>query len=118
VVVPVRFRVGRDEFARAVAWAARGAAARPAVAALGGVRLDVGPGAVDLCGLDHEVCHEARLPVTDAVPGTALVSGRLLAEVAGAPAIRPGRGGGGRRPGARAVRPGALRAAPHAGRRP
>jgi len=76
----VRFRVERDVLADAVAWAARTLPSRPSVPVLAGIRLEAGD-VLNVSSFDYEVSAEVSLPVTTAEPGTALVSGRLLAEI-------------------------------------
>jgi DNA polymerase-3 subunit beta len=78
----VEFEVDRDAFADAVAWTARGLPARPVVPVTAGVLLDVADGALTVSGFDFEVLNRITLPVTEKDAGRALVSGRLLAEIA------------------------------------
>jgi DNA polymerase-3 subunit beta len=78
----VKFRVERDVLAEAVAWAARGLPARPPVPVLAGLLLDVSADSLVLSSFDYE--SSARVAVTADVgePGVALVSGRLLSDIA------------------------------------
>ena len=76
----MRFRVDRDVFAEAVAWAARSLPPRPPVPVLAGLLLDVSD-VLALSSFDYEVSANAEVEVTAAEPGKALVSGRLLAEI-------------------------------------
>jgi len=76
----VRFRVDRDVLADAVAWTARTLPSRPSVPVLAGIRMQADD-ALSVSSFDYEVSAEVSLPVTTAEPGTALVSGRLLAEI-------------------------------------
>jgi len=86
----VKFQAERDTLADAVAWAARALPARPAVPVLAGMRLAVtGTGEVSLSTFDYEVSALADVPVCDGDPGTALVSGRLLAEIVKSLPSRP-----------------------------
>lgn len=78
----MRFRVERDALAEAVAWTARTLPARPAVPVLAGLLMEVEGDELTLSGFDYEVSAQGRLEVTGAEPGRALVSGRLLAEIA------------------------------------
>jgi DNA polymerase III subunit beta len=78
----VEFELDRDTFADAVAWTARGLPARPVVPVTAGVLLAVDAGALNLTGFDFEVANRIEVPVTDKASGRALVSGRLLAEIA------------------------------------
>ena len=72
--------VERDVLAEAVAWTARALPARPAVPVLAGIRLQAGEELV-LSSFDYDVSAQATAPVNTEEPGTALVSGRLLAEI-------------------------------------
>ncbi len=76
----MRFRVDRDVLADAVAWTARTLPSRPSVPVLAGIRMQADD-ALSVSSFDYEVSAEVSLPVTTAEPGTALVSGRLLAEI-------------------------------------
>ena len=79
----MRFRVERDVFAEAVAWAARSLPARPPVPVLAGLLLEVSanPSALALSSFDYEVSANAQIEISAAEAGRALVSGRLLAEI-------------------------------------
>jgi DNA polymerase III subunit beta len=79
----MRFRVERDVFAEAVAWAARSLPARPPVPVLAGLLLEVSanPPALALSSFDYEVSANAQIEISAAEAGRALVSGRLLAEI-------------------------------------
>ncbi|HSZ46320.1 MAG TPA: DNA polymerase III subunit beta [Streptosporangiaceae bacterium] len=70
----------RDVLADAVAWTARALPARPAVPVLAGIRLQADENLV-LSSFDYDVSAQATVPVTAEEPGSALVSGRLLAEI-------------------------------------
>ncbi len=70
----------RDVLAEAVAWTARALPARPAVPVLAGIRLQAGAD-LTLSSFDYDVSAQATVPVTTEQEGTALVSGRLLAEI-------------------------------------
>ncbi len=70
----------RDVLAEAVAWTARALPARPAVPVLAGIRLQAA-GDLVLSSFDYDVSAQATVPVTTDEPGSALVSGRLLAEI-------------------------------------
>jgi DNA polymerase-3 subunit beta len=76
----MRFRVERDVFAEAVAWAARTLPQRPAVPVLAGLLLDATDG-LALSSFDYEVSAHARVDASVADAGKVLVSGRLLAEI-------------------------------------
>ena len=70
----------RDVLAEAVAWTARALPARPTIPVLAGIRLQAGEDLV-LSSFDYDVSAQATVPVTAEEAGTALVSGRLLAEI-------------------------------------
>lgn len=73
--------VERDVFADAVAWTARALPARPTVPVLAGMRLAAQGAELTLSSFDYDVSALAKLPVDTQSPGSALVSGRLLAEI-------------------------------------
>ncbi len=73
--------VERDVFADAVAWTARALPARPTVPVLAGMRLRASDDELTLSSFDYDVSALATLPVVTQSPGSALVSGRLLAEI-------------------------------------
>jgi len=78
----MKFRVERDVFAEAVAWAARSLPPRPPVPVLAGLLLEVGADTgLALSSFDYEVSAHAQVDVSVAEPGKTLVSGRLLAEI-------------------------------------
>jgi DNA polymerase-3 subunit beta len=78
----VRFRVERDVLAEAVGWTARTLPSRPPVPVLAGVRLEADQsGSLVLSSFDYEVSARVEVPADVAEPGTALVSGRLLADI-------------------------------------
>ena len=70
----------RDVLAEAVAWTARALPARPTVPVLAGIRMQAGDELV-LSSFDYDVSAQATVPVSTEEPGSALVSGRLLAEI-------------------------------------
>ena len=73
--------VERDVFADAVAWTARALPARPTVPVLAGMRLHAEGGELTLSSFDYDVSAMAKIGVDTQTPGSALVSGRLLAEI-------------------------------------
>jgi DNA polymerase III subunit beta len=78
----VRFRVERDVLAEAVGWAARTLPTRPPVPVLAGLRLEADPtGSLVLSSFDYEVSARVEVPADVSEGGTALVSGRLLADI-------------------------------------
>ena len=76
----MKFQVEHDALAEAVAWVARALPSRPVVPVLSGLRLDAAEGLTLSC-FDYELSATTRLPADIAEPGTALVPGRLLAEI-------------------------------------
>ena len=73
--------VERDVFADAVAWTARALPVRPTVPVLAGMRLHADADELVLSSFDYDVSALAKIPVDTQAPGSALVSGRLLAEI-------------------------------------
>jgi DNA polymerase III subunit beta len=84
----VKIQVDRDALADAVAWTARALPARPAIPVLACMRLQVG-GELTLSSFDYDVAAQASIPVAAEEEGTALVSGRLLAEITRSLPARP-----------------------------
>jgi DNA polymerase-3 subunit beta len=76
----MKFQVEHDVLAEAVAWVARALPSRPVVPVLSGLRLDAAEGLTLSC-FDYELAATTRLPADIAEPGSALVPGRLLAEI-------------------------------------
>jgi DNA polymerase-3 subunit beta len=88
----VKFRVERDVLAEAVAWAARSLPARPPVPVLAGLMLDASAdngGRLVLSSFDYEVSARVEVAADISEPGTALVSGRLLADISRSLPARP-----------------------------
>lgn len=77
----MKFRVERDALADAVAWAARSLSTRPTIPVLAGLLLEVNDAVLSISGFDLEASTQVDLEVAGATPGTALVSGRLLADI-------------------------------------
>jgi len=84
----VKIQVERDILADAVAWTARALPARPTVPVLAGMRLHAGT-ELTLSSFDYDVSAQAAIPVTTEEEGSALVSGRLLAEISRSLPSRP-----------------------------
>ena len=78
----------RDVLAEAVAWTARALPARPTIPVLAGIRLQAGS-ELTLSSFDYDVSAQATVPVTTNEEGSALVSGRLLAEISRSLPARP-----------------------------
>jgi DNA polymerase III subunit beta len=86
----VKFRVERDTLADAVTWAARALPNRPPVPVLAGLLLEADPhGALRLSSFDYEVSAKVEVPAEVMDAGTALVSGRLLADISRALPAKP-----------------------------
>ena len=77
----MKFRVERDVFAEAVAWAARSLPARPPLPVLAGLLIDAKDDGLTLSSFDYEVSARVDVPADVAEPGSILVSGRLLADI-------------------------------------
>jgi DNA polymerase-3 subunit beta len=77
----VKFRVERDVFADAVAWAARSLPVRPSAPVLAGLLIEASDAGLVLSTFDYETSARATLSADVADEGTALVSGRLLADI-------------------------------------
>ena len=77
----MKFRVEHDVLAEAVAWVARALPSRPVVPVLSGLRLDAADGMLTLSCFDYELSATVRVEADIVEPGTALVPGRLLAEI-------------------------------------
>ena len=88
----MKFRMERDVLADAVAWAARSLPARPPVPVLAGLMIDASGqsgGSLVLSSFDYEVSARVETPADISEPGVALVSGRLLADIARSLPARP-----------------------------
>jgi DNA polymerase III subunit beta len=77
----MKFRVERDALADAVAWAARSLSTRPTMPVLAGLLLTITGESMTVSGFDLEASTEVDLDVTAGEDGSALVSGRLLADI-------------------------------------
>lgn len=80
----MKFRVDRDVFADAVAWAARSLPVRPSAPVLAGLLIearDGSNGGLVLSTFDYETSCRATLTAEVSDEGSALVSGRLLADI-------------------------------------
>ncbi len=78
----MKLRVERDVLVEAVSWVARALPARPVVPVLSGMLIEAGPGGLTLSCFDYEVSARVAVAAEVGEPGTALVPGRLLAEIA------------------------------------
>jgi len=77
----VKFRVERESLGEAVAWVARALPSRPVVPVLSGLRLEAGEDGLTLSCFDYEVSARVLVDAEVQEPGTALIPGRLLAEI-------------------------------------
>jgi DNA polymerase-3 subunit beta len=77
----MRFIVERDALAEAVAWVARSLPSRPVLPILSGLLLEASPDGLTLSCFDYEVSARIQVDAEVAEAGTALVPGRLLAEI-------------------------------------
>jgi DNA polymerase-3 subunit beta len=84
----VKIQLDRDVLADAVAWTARALPARPTVPVLAGMRLHAGD-ELTLSSFDYDVSAQATVAVSTEEPGSALVSGKLLAEISRSLPARP-----------------------------
>jgi len=77
----VKFRVEREALGEAVAWVARELPARPVIPVLSGLLMQASGAGLTLSCFDYEVSARVTVPAEVEEPGTALVPGRLLAEI-------------------------------------
>jgi DNA polymerase-3 subunit beta len=85
----VKFRIERDVFADAVAWAARTLPMRPPVPVLAGLLIEANESGLTLSSFDYEVSARVGVDAEIADDGRALVSGRLLADISRSLPNRP-----------------------------
>ena len=78
----MKFQVNRDVFSEAVSFAVKLLPQRTTQPILSGVLLDAKDGVVTLSSFDYEVSSRTEISAEVDEPGTALVSGRLLADIA------------------------------------
>jgi DNA polymerase III subunit beta len=77
----MRFVVERDALAEAVAWIARSLPSRPVLPVLSGLMVQAAADGLTLSCFDYEVSARISIDADVTEPGTALVPGRLLAEI-------------------------------------
>lgn len=78
----MKFRVDRDVFADAVAWAARSLPSRPgSTPVLSGILIEAASDGLVLSTFDYETSAKATLSAEVTEEGKALVSGRLLSDI-------------------------------------
>jgi len=78
----VKFQVNRDVFSEAVSFAVKLLPQRTTQPILSGVLLEAADGALVLSSFDYEVSSRTEITADVDEPGSALVSGRLLADIA------------------------------------
>ena len=77
----MKFRVEREVLGEAVSWVARALPTRPVVPVLSGMLLQADAAGLTLSCFDYEVSARVVVPAEVGEPGSALVPGRLLAEI-------------------------------------
>lgn len=78
----MKITVERDVFADAISWVMRSVSSRATLPALGGVLFDATGPRVRLAGTDLELAGEALLDAKVDTPGTVVLPGRVLGEIA------------------------------------
>jgi DNA polymerase III subunit beta len=78
----VKIRLERDVLAEAVQWAARSLPTRPSVPILAGLLVKAAGNQVVMSSFDYETSAQITVPAQVSDDGVALVSGRLLADIA------------------------------------
>jgi DNA polymerase III subunit beta len=78
----VKFQVNRDVFSEAVSFAVKLLPQRTTLPILSGVLIEAGSEGLVLSSFDYEVSSQTEISADVEEPGTILVSGRLLAEIA------------------------------------
>ena len=78
----MKIRLDRDVLAEAVAWTARSLPTRPSVPILAGLLVKAADGQVVMSSFDYETSARIGVKADVAEEGVALVSGRLLADIA------------------------------------
>lgn len=85
----MKIRLQRDVMAEAVAWAARSLPSRPSVPILAGLLIKADANGVTMSSFDYETSAEVQVDAQVIDEGQALVSGKLLAEIARSLPNRP-----------------------------
>ncbi|MDR1768945.1 MAG: DNA polymerase III subunit beta [Propionibacteriaceae bacterium] len=85
----MKIKVERDVLAEAVAWAARTLPTRPSVPILAGLLLKAANEQVSMSSFDFETAAKITVPAQVEEEGVALVSGKLLSEIARSLPDRP-----------------------------
>jgi len=79
---PVKFQVNRDVFSEAVSFAVKLLPQRTTLPILSGVLVNATDSGITLSSFDYEVSAQTQISAEVEEPGTVLVSGRLLADIA------------------------------------
>ena len=79
----MKFQVNRDVFSEAVSFAVKLLPQRTTLPILSGVLIQANDDGLVLSSFDYEVSSQTEIQADVEEPGTVLVSGRLLAEIAG-----------------------------------
>lgn len=79
----MKLRIDHQDLAAAVTYAARSLPARPPAPVLAGLLLTAGTDQLRVSGFDYEVSADTTAPAVVSESGRALVSGRLLTDIAG-----------------------------------
>ena len=77
----MKIRLERDVLAEAVQWAARSLPVRPSVPILAGLLVRADADGVTFSSFDYETSAQITVPATVSDEGSALISGRLLADI-------------------------------------
>jgi DNA polymerase-3 subunit beta len=85
----MRLRVGRDALGEAVAFVSRSLPARPVLPQLSCLLVEAGDDGLTMSCFDYEISARCRVEAEVTEPGTALVPGRLLAEITRSLPSRP-----------------------------
>ena len=85
----MKIRLERDVMAEAVAWAARSLPSRPSVPILAGLMIKADVNGVSMSSFDYETSARVQVSADVMDEGEALVSGRLLADIAKSLPNRP-----------------------------
>ncbi|MFC5187005.1 DNA polymerase III subunit beta [Actinomadura harenae] len=78
----MKFTIDAKAFADTIAWIARVLPSRPPVPVLAGIKVTATGGGVELAGFDYQVSARADLEAEVHQAGEALMSGRLLSDIA------------------------------------
>ncbi|MCH9816152.1 MAG: DNA polymerase III subunit beta [Actinomycetia bacterium] len=85
----MKIRVEQSELSEAIGWTARTLPMRPATPVLAGVKITASADSLQLSAFDLEVAGQSSVSAVIDEPGVAVVSGRLLADIAKALPAQP-----------------------------